>query len=94
MLSRKRASVIVCGDFNFPRQSPAYQQMISQSGLIDALSSDPRPTYLPFPLVPVQVADLPGLYFLPAFLRVKPRMSLQTSSRWSTPPPDGPSSAS
>jgi endonuclease/exonuclease/phosphatase family metal-dependent hydrolase len=50
----KDAWVIVCGDFNFPRQSPAYEQMISQSGLIDALSSDPRPTYVPFPLVPVK----------------------------------------
>jgi endonuclease/exonuclease/phosphatase family metal-dependent hydrolase len=48
----KDAWVIVCGDFNFPRQSPAYPQMISQSGLIDALASDPRPTYQPFPLVP------------------------------------------
>jgi endonuclease/exonuclease/phosphatase family metal-dependent hydrolase len=43
--------VIVCGDFNFPRLSPAYQEMISQSGLIDALTGDPRPTYRPFPLV-------------------------------------------
>lgn len=48
---QKDAWVIVCGDFNFPRQSPAYQQMILQSGLSDALANDPRPTYLPFPLV-------------------------------------------
>jgi endonuclease/exonuclease/phosphatase family metal-dependent hydrolase len=48
----KDAWVIVCGDFNFPHQSPAYPEMISQSGLIDALSGDPRPTYQPFPLVP------------------------------------------
>jgi endonuclease/exonuclease/phosphatase family metal-dependent hydrolase len=46
------ACVIVCGDFNFPRQSPAYQEMISQSGLTDALAGDLRPTYRPFPLVP------------------------------------------
>jgi hypothetical protein len=45
------AWVIVCGDFNFPRQSPAYQEMISQSGLTDALADDPRHTYRPFPLV-------------------------------------------
>jgi endonuclease/exonuclease/phosphatase family metal-dependent hydrolase len=45
------AWVIVCGDFNFPRQSPAYQEMISQSGLSDALADDPRHTYRPFPLV-------------------------------------------
>ena len=46
--------LIVCGDFNFPRQAPAYRDMISQSGLTDALSADRRPTYLPFPLVPVK----------------------------------------
>jgi len=45
------AWVIVCGDFNFPRQSPAYQEMISQSDLTDALANDPRHTYRPFPLV-------------------------------------------
>ena len=45
------AWVIVCGDFNFPRQSPAYQEMIAQSGLTDALADDPRHTYRPFPLV-------------------------------------------
>jgi mRNA deadenylase 3'-5' endonuclease subunit Ccr4 len=43
--------VIVCGDFNFPRQSPAYQEMISQNGLTDALAGDLRHTYRPFPLV-------------------------------------------
>ncbi len=43
--------VIVCGDFNFPRQSPAYQEMIAQSGMTDALADDPRHTYRPFPLV-------------------------------------------
>ena len=48
----KDAWVIVCGDFNFPRQSPAYPEILSQSGLIDALAGDPRPTYQPFPLVP------------------------------------------
>jgi endonuclease/exonuclease/phosphatase family metal-dependent hydrolase len=47
----KNASVIVCGDFNFPRQAPAYQQMSLHSGLTDAFVDDPRPTYLPFPLV-------------------------------------------
>jgi endonuclease/exonuclease/phosphatase family metal-dependent hydrolase len=45
------AWVILCGDFNFPHQSPAYQEMIAKSGMIDALADDPRPTYLPFPLV-------------------------------------------
>lgn len=45
------AWVIVCGDFNFPRLAPAYELMVSQSGLTDALIDDPRPTYRPFPLV-------------------------------------------
>jgi len=47
----KDAWVILCGDFNFPRQSPAYQLMSSHSGLTDALADDPRSTYQPFPLV-------------------------------------------
>lgn len=47
----KDACVIVCGDFNFPHQSPAYQQLVTQSGLIDAFADDLRPTYLPFPLI-------------------------------------------
>jgi hypothetical protein len=47
----KDAWVIVCGDFNFPRQAPAYQRMLSQSSLNDALADDPRSTYQPFPLV-------------------------------------------
>jgi endonuclease/exonuclease/phosphatase family metal-dependent hydrolase len=45
------AWVVVCGDFNFPRQAPGYQRMLSQSDLTDAFADDPRPTYLPFPLV-------------------------------------------
>ena len=59
----KDAWVIVCGDFNFPRQSPAYQQMISQCGRLDARSRDPRPTYLPFPLVSVKWLTSPDYFF-------------------------------
>ncbi|RPI35117.1 MAG: hypothetical protein EHM70_00665 [Chloroflexota bacterium] len=44
------AWVFVCGDFNFPRRSPAYEQMLAHSGLTDALANDTRPTYQPFPL--------------------------------------------
>jgi hypothetical protein len=47
----KDAWVIVCGDFNFPRRTPPYQELLMQSGLTDALAGDPRPTYRPFPLV-------------------------------------------
>jgi endonuclease/exonuclease/phosphatase family metal-dependent hydrolase len=50
------AGVIVCGDFNFPRQAPPYALMISQSDLTDALVGDPRPTYVPMvPITPVSV---------------------------------------
>jgi endonuclease/exonuclease/phosphatase family metal-dependent hydrolase len=45
------AWVFVCGDFNFPRVTPPYDLMMAESGLIDALVDDPRPTYRPFPLV-------------------------------------------
>lgn len=46
------AVVIVCGDFNFPRQTFLYDEMIASSGLTDPLAQDERPTYRPFPLVP------------------------------------------
>lgn len=45
------AWVFACGDFNFPRATPPYELMLAESGLIDALMDDPRPTYRPFPLV-------------------------------------------
>ncbi len=45
------AWVFVCGDFNFPRNTPPYDLMLAESGLTDALVDDPRPTYRPFPLV-------------------------------------------
>lgn len=44
--------IILCGDFNFPRTSFLYQELISKNGLIDPLRDDPRPTYRPFPLTP------------------------------------------
>jgi hypothetical protein len=56
---REDACVVVCGDFNFPHQSPAYQEMVSHSGLTDALAGDPRPTYLPFPLIPSKKWQIP-----------------------------------
>ena len=46
------AFVIVCGDFNFPRDTFLYEELISQNRLSDPLRDDPRPTYRPFPLVP------------------------------------------
>ncbi len=48
----KDAWVTVCGDFNFPREAPAYEWLAARSGMIDPLANDPRSTYQPFPLVP------------------------------------------
>jgi endonuclease/exonuclease/phosphatase family metal-dependent hydrolase len=44
--------VILCGDFNFPRDSFLYGELIASNDLFDPLAADQRPTYRPFPLVP------------------------------------------
>ena len=41
------ALVIVCGDFNFPRDTFLYEELSVISGFIDPLKDDPRPTYRP-----------------------------------------------
>lgn len=46
------ALIILCGDFNFPRASFLYEELVSQNGLLDPLRDNPNPTYNPFPLVP------------------------------------------
>jgi endonuclease/exonuclease/phosphatase family metal-dependent hydrolase len=46
------ALVIVCGDFNFPRNSFLYEELVAQNDLLDPLINDQRPSYRPFPLVP------------------------------------------
>ena len=46
------ALIILCGDFNFPRASFLYEELVSGCELTDPLLDDPRPTYRPFPLVP------------------------------------------
>ncbi len=46
--------VIVCGDFNFPRGTFLYQELLSAAPLDDPLADDPRPTYRPFPLMPTK----------------------------------------
>ena len=46
------ALVILCGDFNFPRHAFMYAELLAQGGLVDVLADDPRPTYIPFPMVP------------------------------------------
>ena len=48
------ALVIVCGDFNFPRNSFLYEELVAQNNLLDPLVDDQRPSYRPFPLVPLK----------------------------------------
>jgi endonuclease/exonuclease/phosphatase family metal-dependent hydrolase len=64
--------VVVCGDFNFPRGSYLYEELLVSSGLTDPLAHDPRPTYRPFPLVPSKWA-LPIDF---VFLRVPPSLNV------------------
>lgn len=53
------ALVIACGDFNFPRGTFLYDELIAQANVIDPLAADPRPTYRPFPLIPKAKWSLP-----------------------------------
>ena len=41
------ALVIICGDFNFPRDTFLYEELAEISGFTDPLKDDPRPTYRP-----------------------------------------------
>lgn len=41
------ALVVICGDFNFPRDTFLYEELSEISGFIDPLNNDPRPTYRP-----------------------------------------------
>jgi endonuclease/exonuclease/phosphatase family metal-dependent hydrolase len=43
----EEALVIVCGDFNFPRDTFLYEDLAQISGFIDPLKDDPRPSYHP-----------------------------------------------
>lgn len=45
------ALVIICGDFNFPRDTFLYEELAEISGFIDPLKDDPRPTYRPVSLL-------------------------------------------
>jgi endonuclease/exonuclease/phosphatase family metal-dependent hydrolase len=47
----KDAFVVICGDFNFPRGTKMYDEMIEKSGFFDPLANDPRPTYQPVSLL-------------------------------------------
>jgi endonuclease/exonuclease/phosphatase family metal-dependent hydrolase len=66
------ALVVAAGDFNFPRQSWLYEEFLAQSGMIDPLAGDTRPTVraplsfserysLPIDFALVRAPALPGL---------------------------------
>ena len=40
--------VILCGDFNIPRGSWLYDSLLNETGLIDPLAGDTRPTFRPY----------------------------------------------
>ena len=70
------ALVTVVGDFNSPRGSPLYQDFLRQTGLVDVLAGDMRPTHRP-------PRGVPAHYSLPidfVFVRVPPGLSLKISS--------------
>jgi endonuclease/exonuclease/phosphatase family metal-dependent hydrolase len=50
----EEALVIVCGDFNFPRDSFLYEELVAPNNLLDPLVNDQRPSYRPFPMVPAK----------------------------------------
>jgi len=50
------ALVIICGDFNVPRDSSLYSEFVRAAGVLDPLAGDARPTYRPLPGVPARYA--------------------------------------
>jgi endonuclease/exonuclease/phosphatase (EEP) superfamily protein YafD len=67
------ALVAVVGDFNLPRGSRLYQDFLGQTGLMDVLAGDRRPTHRP-------PRGVPAHYSLPidfVFIRVPASLSLQ-----------------
>lgn len=53
------ALVIVCGDFNFPRGTSLYRELVDAAELEDPLAEDTRPTYRPLPLMTTTKWSLP-----------------------------------
>lgn len=72
----QEAIVLVAGDFNIPRGSWLYTEFLQHSGLSDPLAGDMRPTYRPFPGVPVRYA-LPIDF---VFVRTPPGLPVQTAT--------------
>ncbi|NJN82079.1 MAG: hypothetical protein HC802_07205 [Caldilineaceae bacterium] len=70
------ALVLVAGDFNLPRSSWLYDDFLTHSGMSDLLTDDPRPTYRPFPGVPVRYA-LPIDF---VFIRPPPDLRVQADA--------------
>lgn len=69
------ALVAVVGDFNIPRGSYLYQDLLSQTALVDVLAGDERPTHRP-------PRGVPAHYSLPidfVFVRVPSSLALQVS---------------
>lgn len=69
------ALVAVVGDFNLPRGSHLYHNFLQQTGLIDVLAGDLRPTHRP-------PRGIPAHYSLPidfVFTRVPSSLSLQVT---------------
>ena len=50
------ALVIVCGDFNVPRDSALFREFLLASGLRDPMNEDTRATYRPLPGIPARFA--------------------------------------
>ncbi|MBX3014126.1 MAG: endonuclease/exonuclease/phosphatase family protein [Caldilineaceae bacterium] len=72
------AIVVVAGDFNIPRGSWLYEEFLEESGLQDPLAGDERPTYRPFPGVPVRYA-LPIDF---VFVRTPPALAVHTEGNF------------
>jgi len=67
------ALLMVAGDFNIPRGCRLYSDFLQQTGLVDPLAGDSRPTHRPPP-------GVPAYYSLPidfVFVRVPPSLSPQ-----------------
>lgn len=76
----REALLIVCGDFNFPRESFLYEELVRDSGLTDPLADDPRPTYRPFSVIPARYALPIDFVFVrpPADVRLKVHADILT----------------
>lgn len=73
MAQPSNAVVVVVGDFNLPRGSHLYHNFLQQTGLMDVLAGDQRPTHRPPPGVPAH-------YSLPidfVFVRMPLSLALQ-----------------